>query len=233
MPTTVRDLIKGSLKLIGAIATGQTPTAEEQADALLVLNEMLGNWSTENLTLFTQPREEFPLVAGTQSYTFGLTGNFNSARPLEVEMAFIKSGNTEYVLQVLTARQWAEISDKSTQSSSPTKIFVDMASPLATIHVWPVPSEVKTLVLHSKKALTKFTSVGANVEDLPPGYAKAMRYGLALELAPEYGTQPDTAIVIQANQSKANIKRMNIKPVYLGVDSALLGGKKANIFTGE
>jgi hypothetical protein len=65
--STVRDLIKGSLRLLGATATGETPSSEEQADALATLNALLDSWSLERLMITEKIREQFALVAGKQS----------------------------------------------------------------------------------------------------------------------------------------------------------------------
>jgi hypothetical protein len=46
---TVRDRIKRAMRLIGAAATGETPSADELADGLTALNAMLSSWSLESL----------------------------------------------------------------------------------------------------------------------------------------------------------------------------------------
>lgn len=233
---TVRDLIKGSMRLIGAIATGETPSADEQADALYVLNDMIDSWSNEGLAIFATIREEFPLTAGQGDYTMGVGGDFNTARPLKIENAAVLSTGTpayELPLELLNQDQWAAIPVKSTQSSLPRKLYAVSSNPLEAISLWPVPSTTSTLVLYSWKPLASFANANSTVS-FPPGYSKALRYGLALELAPEYGKTPDPAIVIQAVEAKENIKRMNVKPVYLGVDDALTSrGHGFNWLTGE
>jgi hypothetical protein len=61
-----------------------------------------------------------------------------------------------------------------------------------------------------------------------------LRYNLAIELAPEYGKEPSETTLGIAIQSKAKIKRMNSKPLYLKTDSALqTRGHVFNWLTGE
>lgn len=234
---TVRDLIKGSLRLIGAIATGETPSADEQADGLSSLNRMLDRWSAENLLIYAVVREEFTLTPGTQSYTIGSSGTFNTSRPVRIERATIEeqSGDTpEYPVEILSLDEWALITTKNTQSEIPSKLFAEGTYPLDTLKLWPVPSAANKIVLYSLKPLTAFSAVGDTVS-LPSGYEDAIVYNLALRLAPEYGKQPDAAIVIEATEAKENIKRMNIKPQYLSCDPGVLsrGGGGFNIMTGE
>ena len=50
------------MRLIGTIATGETPTADETADGLLVLNDMLENWSTETLSVWGSSNQTFNTV---------------------------------------------------------------------------------------------------------------------------------------------------------------------------
>lgn len=235
--STVRDLIKGSLRLIGAISTGETPSADEQADALVALNDMLDSWSTENLIIQSKVREEFTLVSGTQSYTIGSGGTFNTSRPLKIEAATIEdqssSPNSEYNLEIINLEQWASIPIKDVAGVSiPTRLYFEDTYPLATIYLWPKPSAANKLVLYSWKPLTSFASVDT-VLSVAPGYAKAFRYNLALDLAPEYGKEPSQFVLDGANKSKSNIKRMNIKPHYLKSDPAVLSGSPFNILTGE
>lgn len=229
MASTVRDLIKGSLRLIGVLATGETPSAEELNDALSVLNDMLGSWSLESLTLFSQQRESFPLVPGKRSYTMGDSGDFDTVRPLSVQMAGVEIIGTELPIQISNQSQWAHLSIKSTPGL-PSQIYIDYSHPRATIDVWPVPSVANNLILYSAKSLTSFSSINDPLT-LPPGYAKALRYNLATELAPEYGRSLDAAIIAGAVEGKENIKRMNIKPQYL--DSDFVSSRPFNWLTGE
>lgn len=231
---TVRDLIRGSMRLIGAVATGETPSADEQADALVVLNDMLDSWSTEGLTIFAAVRESFSLTAGQSSYTLGPSGNFNTTRPTRIERAAVElSTGAELPIRILSLDEWAEVTLKSTQSTIPQSAYIETSNPLETVNLWPVPNASGNLVLYSHKALSSFANVNDTVT-FPPGYAKVLRYGLALELAPEYGKAADPAIAIQFTEAKENIKRANIKPSYMDSDVAGMTGRRGfNIYTGE
>ena len=48
---TARDVIYGALRLLGAIQSGETATAEEAADALETLNQMLHAWRDQGIDL--------------------------------------------------------------------------------------------------------------------------------------------------------------------------------------
>jgi hypothetical protein len=46
------DIIKQSMKDIGAIGSRETPTTDEAQDALATLNQMLAMWRTQSLTVY-------------------------------------------------------------------------------------------------------------------------------------------------------------------------------------
>ncbi len=234
---TVRDLIKGSLRLIGAIASGETPTADEEQDALLALNDMVENWNLEGLMVYTINREEFALVPGQQSYTMGVGGNFNTNRPLRIDQAYMKILNTgpstELPIDLVTDDEWAAITVKSTTSSIPRKLWNRNDFPLTHLDLWPVPSAANVLVLYTWDQIGAFSSANAAIS-LPPGYAKALRYNLAVELAPEYGKEPGVVVASIARDSKEDIKRINAVPQYMDVDPALMPAQRTfNWLTGD
>lgn len=236
MATTARDLIKGALRLIGATSSGETPSAEEISDGLFALNSMIDSWSNEGLLIFSKIRDEFTLVVGTQSYTMGVGATFNSARPLKVENAYLEvqdSENYEIPMDILTKDQWADIMEKDTESSIPTKLYVDYTYPNATLYVWPKPNVANNLVLYSHKPLSTLSNASTELS-LPPGYERALRYNLALELAPEFGREPSPLVMQVAMEAKGKIKITNSIPHFLEVDGELVAGTATfNYLTGE
>lgn len=234
---TAADLIKSSLRLIGAIASGETPTAAEQADAFAVLNQMLDSWSTQELAIYAKVREEFSLTAGQQLRTMGASGNFATTRPVLIEAATIEdqssSGTPEYPLDIIYVQQWAGITQKSLESTFPQTLYVEDTYPNLNLYFWPVPSAANKVVLYSLKPLTAFASTATTIS-YPPGYEEALRYNLAIRLAPEFGLNASPDVVALAMEFKANIKRKNIKPEFLKCDGALLSNNHSyNIYRGE
>lgn len=233
--STVSDLIKGSLRLIGAIAQGETPSSNASADALSALNDMLESWSNDGFLIYHQVIESLTLTASTASYTIGSSGAFNTTRPVRIANALVKQSgsNDEIPIRIYNEDEWAQISDKTLTSILPQGIYYDPNFALGLIYVWPVPSANGTLILCSDKPLTTYSLISEDVT-LPPGYKKALRYNLAMELAPEYGKAISQDIATQAVESKALIMRSNTKPVYMRSDVFGLVGdeKQFNIHTG-
>ena len=237
MASTANAIIARSLKLLGVVASGESATADEATDAFDALNDLVASWATERLTIYVTARTSYTLVASTATYTIGSGGTFNQARPLWIPYAgVIESGGTsEYPVEVLNLSQWAAIAIKTQTSTFPTKIYYDNAftSSRGTINVWPVPTTTPALILYTPTALVVFADRTTSY-NFPPGYERALRYNLAVELAPEYGVPLDGVIAAIAAESKGNIKRANIEPYDARVDAALLGsGGRFNWRTGD
>jgi hypothetical protein len=72
------DIINRALKDIGAIASGEVATPEEAQDAFDMLNDMLDQWSNEDMMVFYKNEIIFPLTAGQTQYTIGPGGQIGS-----------------------------------------------------------------------------------------------------------------------------------------------------------
>jgi hypothetical protein len=190
---------------------------------------MLSSWSNENLVIFQKVREEFSFVANTAAYTWGTGGTFNSSRPIEVLKANLEIQGTdpqEIPLKILTTKEFAEISLKETDSNYPSSVYFDGAYPLLGVAFWPVPNTTEKAVFYSLKP---FSTLTLSTElSYPPGYEKAIRYNLAIDLSPEYGRQPDALIMQQALETKAEIKRKNLQTPILKTEIPFQSGK--NLF---
>jgi hypothetical protein len=234
---TANDLITRTMKTLGVLASGETPSSDEIDDGLTVLNNMVDTWSTERLSIYTVARGVFNLSASTQDYTIGSGGTFNIVRPLWIQAASIipdKTAASSQILELpipvgLTISQWQEVAIKGLTSTYPTQFFYDdnWVSGKATISVWPIPDNSNCqLVLYTPTALTQFADLTTEYT-FPPGYEEALRYQLALRLGPEFGVMVNPDVRVLAAQAFANVKRVNIHTETLGIDNALLaeGGR--------
>ena len=77
----VSDLIKISLRKIGALSSGETPDATRLADGLLALQTMLRSWASKQILVFASAKESFNLASGQSKYTWGTLGNITTTRP--------------------------------------------------------------------------------------------------------------------------------------------------------
>ena len=77
--TTPLDLITRAMKDIGALAAGEVPTADEAQDGFDMMNDMLDQWSNENMMVFYKTEIIFPVVQNQIQYTIGPGGQVGSA----------------------------------------------------------------------------------------------------------------------------------------------------------
>lgn len=233
---TGRDIITASLRLIGAIAPGESIEAAEAIDGLASLNRLLDSWSNDSLAAYVSPIEEFNLTPGVGSYTIGVGGAFNTQRPTKYNQATLKITNSgtpvEYMMQQATLEEWASIGQKSLSSNISNTFYVDVGYPLDTLLLWPVPSQASKIVLYTQKLLSTITTLDSPIV-FPPGYERALVYNFAMEIAPEYGKAPSELIMNAAIESKAAFKRTNHKTINLRVDEALVPGPIFNIYRGD
>jgi len=232
---TGRDLVTAPLRLIGAVAPGESIPANEATDGLAVINRMISSWSNEGLMIYDTVREEFSPTPGDQQYTMGSGADFNTTRPIEVSIVLLRDESVtpavEYPVSILNEDQWSDIRIKEIQSTIPLYVFIETSYPNLTINVYPKPSTAHKLVFLSKKPLTAISTLDSTIS-LPPGYEEAIIYNAATRLAPEYGRQIPDIVMMTAVETKASIKRINNKPQYLKVDDALISYGRFNITTG-
>jgi hypothetical protein len=76
--TTPNDIITRAMKDIGAIAAGEVPTADEAQDGLDMLNDMIAQWSNENMMVFYRSEIIFQTTQNQVQYTIGPSGQMGA-----------------------------------------------------------------------------------------------------------------------------------------------------------
>lgn len=235
---TVLDVISGALRLLGVIASGENPAADEAQDALASLNDMIDSWKLERLMVYAILPQTFPLVAGQMSYTMGPGGDFDTERPTRIDKVNLiyPAGSglpLDLPVEVINQDQYEAFIVPGTQSPIPMWVYPDSGFPLRTLFFYPVPSAANSVEIFTWGLIDGFDSVTDTVS-LPPGYARALRFNLALELAAEYGKQIPVTVAAVAQEAKAKIKSFNTPVLYLQVDPALTARRTGfNYLTGE
>lgn len=218
--TTVRELIQSSLRLITVLGAGENMTAEDGNDALKTLNQMLESWAADGTIINSKSLDTKALSSGVNSYTMGVGGDINTSRPAVITFATITQGTTDYPLNVWSYDVYATVENKNFQGL-PTDLYVNNGSSLLTLVLDPVPYAGLTLSIYSEKPLS--TLALNDVISLPPGYERALRFNLAVEIAPEYEREASQTVMFKADESLRAIKRNNQQyaEAVSGVDYAL------------
>lgn len=199
---TWNSLIAASLRKVGRLESGGTPTTSEYADGLEEVNRILQELSIAIGPIYFETTDSVTWTGGQASRTIGTSGNFNVSRPIQLLAAqYRDSGGTDLDLITITHREYQSISEKSL-AGSPDRIAYNptFASSLGTLFIWPVPSSDTTVRLTSKKP---FTAAAAGTDDaaLPPGCEPYITFELGARLGSEFGADLSA---IQICQQKAN-----------------------------
>lgn len=235
MSTSVLDIIKRSLRLLGVSATNEAPDSPETKDAFNVLNAMLDQWNTEKLSIYAMKNTLFTASIGTAAYTIGPGGTWNTTtnmRPVKIESIFVRDNSSGYnidiALELIPNDRYQQIYQKQITSTYPRYAWYLPDYPLGTITLWPVPTTALYVNISQWELLPRFTTT-ADTVTLPPGYEMALGYALAYEMALEYGVDP-MKYYKQMMDAKANIQRVNSETVLMTTDSFLAPKLIYNIY---
>jgi hypothetical protein len=234
--TTAGDQITGALRLLGVLAEGETASAETAQDSLTALQQMLDSWSTERLSVFTTQDQVFTWPASTLSRTLGPTGNFVGNRPVSLDdSTYFRDPSTgvSYGIKFLNQDQYNSIALKTVTSTYPQIMWINNTYPDIEMYLYPVPTRSLEFHFVSVLELSQPALLATNLV-FPPGYLRAFRYNLALEIAPEFGIEPSLQVKRIAMTSKRNIKRINNPGDIMSMPPAIVSGhSKYNIYVGN
>ena len=234
--TTAGDLINGSLRLLGVLAEGETPSAETSQDALLAMNQMIQSWNTERLAVFSTQDQVVTWPPSTISRTFGPTGDIVANRPVAIDDSTYfrdPANGISYGLKLINQQQYNGIAVKTVTSTYPQVLWVNMTYPDIEMYVYPVPTKVLEFHVVSVDELTQPVNLATDLA-FPPGYLRCFRYNLACELAPEFGTEPSRQVQRIAMTSKRNIKRINNPDDIMALPYSIVATRQRfNIFAGN
>lgn len=131
-------------------------------------------------------------------------------------------------MEKLTMEQYAAITVKNTPSQIPLKWYDNGDWPLRTVTVWPIPQRCQEALAWQWQPLLNFNDLDTEI-NFPPGYERALRFALAVELANEFGKEVPAVVSGIARQSKGFVKRMNSKPQIM-VGDIYIASKRPSLF---
>ena len=210
---TVAELVERSIRLFGGVGRGQAPTADELSDGLHHLNDLIESWNLQKPLIYEVSRQEFTLIS-KNPHTIGLAtgatadGDFAVPRPPKIQSASTLSGTIERSIDILSDSEWQDIRSKGSQGTRPRDLWYEREWPLGKLWLWPAPSAGAKLILNLWKQMPSGLVLTEHF-NVPPGYLRALRFNLAVEIASEWGMQPPNHVVRIAKESKAAITSIN------------------------
>lgn len=289
------SIINGALRLLGAIASGETPPDNEYSDALMALNGLIKAWQVSGVHVWAQTEGAMFLQPGQAQYAIGVSSPdhagqgavttkstgpaasgaaqisvasvagisvsnqigiaLDSGSPFWTTVASV-SGTTIYLsaslpspassgamvacyaapfvrpLKVIGARlvdpstgvetplipmsrlDYANLSGKTTPPGTPAQFFYDPQLGAGIFSVFPAPASGMGLVRFTcQRPLQDFNSQ-ADTADLPQEWSSALRFALAVELAPEYDCPQARMAMLKgmADEKFAVVSKWDIEP---------------------
>jgi len=196
------DLIRATLRLIGAVSSSETPQNDESSDALEAMNMLLSSWGATRF-LSASTGKVTKAMTGVSSYTIGSGGDIDTTRPTSIYNAYWSTGGLDYPLQNLDYSDYERIGIK-TVGGIPEYICLKPDNPLSTVFLFPVPAN-GTLTIDNVRPATE---LGLDDEfPYPAEWQRAVKFNLAIELAPEFGFQVTPELMALAEDSKAIVMR--------------------------
>lgn len=224
---SVRSIITDALIENGALSDGEVLSASLAQLGLRRFQQQIDAWAADQLTLSVLLRTSFTLPSNTNTVTVGPSGTVNIARPVWITaLNYVIPGTSpavEVALGSMDDDSYSNESIKELQSGLPTLYFyqTNITDQLGSLFIWPKPTQNITLVLYTPQAV----GVPATLDDLlqgPVGYAEGFMYQLALRLCTPLGRQPPALLPKMATDAYARLRRVNVDPGLLGVDTALM-----------
>jgi hypothetical protein len=217
MAVTAQSIINKSLRLLGVLASGETTTADEAQDSLYSLNSIIDSYAANPQYYFCTQAEQFIVINGKNTYTIGddptmvPPADFVTARPIRIVGAFVRINNVDTPLALITEQYWTNIATKA-NAGVPTKLLYRPNVPYGEVVLYPTPNANVPLFIKAERMITKYPAL-ISTQYLPPGYQRLLELSLAMELAPEYGSQVKPEIIANLRADLDSLIRTNIQPL--------------------
>jgi hypothetical protein len=236
---TAGELINSALRLIGQLAEAEVPSAATSQDALTAFNQMIDSWNTERLSVFCTQDQVYTWPANEIRRTLGPSGDISLSpqeRPILVDdITYFRDPqtNVSYGIKMINQSQYNGIAVKTVTSTYPQVMFVNMTFPDIEIFIYPKPTRSLEFHFISVQPISAPTTLNTVIA-LPPGYLRALRFNLAMELAPEFGVEPSPQVQRIAMASKRDLKRINNPDDLMTLPYAIVANRQRfNIYTGN
>jgi len=145
-------------------------------------------------------------------------------RPLSINSAFVRiatnsngypvlNGGLDYPISILNFDQYEMIGLKTLNGPWPKALYYQPTEVLGNIFVWPNPAQGE-MHIFADTIFSRYVTMYDQIT-LPQGFNNCLRWCLAERLMPMYGKASQTQIAMItafASQSKATLKRTNMKP---------------------
>jgi hypothetical protein len=216
---TVQQLVELSLQEIDELGVGYTASTDTYNLGFTMVNELIDSLSAEGVLLSQISEDAVPLTA-TNLYAWGPASSLASPHPRKILSArsFPSTSIIDLPVDIISIDEFDRIKDKSATSSYVAKLCYDYLIPTGGLRVWPSANAGGTLLIHSLKALTPFTSLSQTFV-IPPGVERCLKLSLAIELGPLLRREVSDGLRGLAQMAKQAVVNANL--MALGPNAAI------------
>lgn len=188
--TSRNELVTGSLRVAGAIAQGETPSATLISETSEALNMLVKAMQADGMPLWAIKQYNVTLTA-TSSYTIGVGSTVNTPKPLKVVQAFLHNTatNIDIPMRIITRDEYNRLGNK-TSTGQPIQLFYEPLNTTGVMHVFPVPDTYSIancqVTLVYQRPFEDFDA-STDEPDFPQEYYHCIKLLLADVIAPEHG----------------------------------------------
>lgn len=184
------QIIASSLRLIGVVGEGQTPTADQISNGAEALNYVLKSWTNQGAPIWCVKSVDIPLTANVTEYSIGPTQTVNVAKPLKIYQAYRRTTNTIDIPLIALSKQQYNMLGKKDSVGAPSQYYYDQQRDIGVVSVFPTPdattASTDIIRVFYQRPFEDFDSSTDN-PDVPQEFLRALKYALANELSFEYG----------------------------------------------
>lgn len=187
--TLNRDqVINGALRVIGVLAEGETPSTAQVSNAAEALNLLILQWETRGLPLWAISKQVVTLVAGQNKYDFGISNNIKNFEVTNMLMHNLVA-NSDITMQTMSRSDYLRLGNKDA-NGTPVQYYHELQKDYASVYVYPTPDltvsqNYEIHIWYQKPFQTMDAST--DIPDFPNEFLNALKWNLAVALAPEYG----------------------------------------------
>ena len=227
-------IISAALRKIQVLELGTTPDTDTLNNAAQALNIMIKAWQSNGIKLWTIDEYTLPLVATQTSYTISPSGpDLVGNKPLRITQAWMRNisvtPNIDTPLQILSKAEYNILGTKG----SPGMVNSIMYDPRGTtgilyVYLTPDTATATNYALHfvAQRPMTDIAT-GTDVPDFPTEWQQALIWGLADELAIEYGCHVNQRqeIAIKAEKYRKDLEDWDVEYVstFFTPDQRMMG----------
>lgn len=227
--TTALDLIESAMSKIGKLGSGEIVSAEDAAVCLKRLNTMMSAFEGNDMFQYTSTETIFTLPASTQSRTIGAGQQIDVVRPVRIMgTSYCRVANIDYPLEPIDEESYNSISLKTSVGSiAPSVCWFDGGVPTGNVFFWPLSGSSVSVHLITPQPGTQATST-STIYALAPGWQRMIEYGLALDIAPDFGVEASKTLRADAINSQHAILIQSQQVRQMKLPRLLRGADKTN-----